>query len=98
MLLIISCTSKHDHPDPTVLSTTNSAQGSKEYETETIKDLLVTSNEEDQKHIMEEMINNKSIVTSTYQVTNEENIHYLQCPIHCFEEIIIDQEQNILSN
>jgi hypothetical protein len=87
MLLIISCTSKHDHPDPNFLSTTNSAQRSKEYETE-----------EDQKHIMEEMINNKSIVTSTYQVTNEENIHYLQCPIHCFEEIIIDQEQNILSN
>jgi hypothetical protein len=89
-LLIISCTSKHDHPNPIVLSTTNSAQQSKE--PETIKDLPVTSNEEDQEHIVEEMINNKSIVTSTDQVTNDENFHYLQSPIHCSEEIIIDQE------
>jgi hypothetical protein len=89
-MLIITYTSKHNHPDPTAVSATNSAQQPKE--SETIKDLRVTSNEEDQEHFVEEMINNKSIVTSTDQVTNDENFHYLQSPIHCSEEIIIDQE------
>ncbi|WJX85164.1 hypothetical protein P8452_67662 [Trifolium repens] len=88
-MLIITYTSKHNHPDPTAFSATNSAQQPKESETETIP---VTSNEEDQEHFVEEMINNNSIVTSTDQVTNDENFHYLQSPIHCSEEIIIDQE------
>ncbi|KAK2418843.1 putative WRKY transcription factor [Trifolium repens] len=86
-MLIITYTSKHNHPDPTAVSATNSAQQPKESENETIKDLPVTSNEEDQEHFVEEMINNNSIVmTSTDQVTTEENFHYLQSPIHCSED------------
>lgn len=93
-LLIITYTSTHNHPDPTALSsTTNLAQQPKESETETIKDLPVTSKEEnqEQKQIEEEINSNKSTVSSD-QVTNEENFHYLQSPTHCSEDIIIDQE------
>lgn len=94
-LLIITYTSTHNHPDPTALSsTTNLAQQPKESKTETTKDLPVTSKEEnqEQKQVEEEINSNKSTVSSSDQVTNEENFHYLQSTTHCSEDIIIDQE------
>ncbi|XP_061350133.1 probable WRKY transcription factor 69 [Gastrolobium bilobum] len=89
-MLIITYTSNHNHPGPAALPTSNSPQQLKESETETTEEFPVTSKEEDQEQI-EEQMNDKSTMTSD-QVTKEENFRYLQSPIRCSEEIIIDQE------
>ncbi|TKY61702.1 WRKY transcription factor 35 [Spatholobus suberectus] len=86
-MLIITYTSTHNHPCPATISTTNSPQQPKESESETPQDLSATSKEEDQEHIEEQRDNKTSD-----EGTNEENFHYLQSPIRCSHDIIIDQE------
>lgn len=92
-MLIITYTSTHNHPAPSVPSTTNSAQPLKESETETNEDLPATSKDEDQEQIEEEQMNHEHSMISD-QATDEENFHYLQSPIpiRCSEDGIIDQE------
>ncbi|CAK8544414.1 unnamed protein product [Lathyrus sativus] len=79
-MLIVTYTSTHNHPDSASVSATNSARQPKESETETIQNLPITSKEENQKHVEQEMDHSKRPVTND-QVTNEENFHYLQSPI-----------------
>ncbi|KOM39397.1 probable WRKY transcription factor 69 [Vigna umbellata] len=81
-MLIITYTSTHNHPCPT---TTNSPQQPKEYESETTQEL---SKEEDQEHTEEEQRDDKPIDEGR----NEEKFLYLQSPIRCSQDIIIEQE------
>ncbi|WVZ05630.1 hypothetical protein V8G54_018976 [Vigna mungo] len=84
-MLIITYTSTHNHPCPT---TTNSPQQPKEYESETTQDLSATSKEEDQEHTEEEQRDDKP----SDEGRNEEKFLYLQSPIRCSQDIIIEQE------
>ncbi|RDX65280.1 putative WRKY transcription factor 69 [Mucuna pruriens] len=87
-MLIITYTSTHNHPCPAAtISTTNSSQQPKESESET-----TLSKEEDQEHIEEQRDNNNYNNKISDEGTNEENFHYLQSPIRCSQDIIIDQE------
>ncbi|KAK7379053.1 hypothetical protein VNO80_04506 [Phaseolus coccineus] len=82
--LIITYTSAHNHPCPTTI-TTNSPQQPKESESETTQDLSATSKEEDLEHnIEEEQRGNKP--------NDEEKFLYLQSPIRCSQDLIIEQE------
>ncbi|KAK7396974.1 hypothetical protein VNO78_18138 [Psophocarpus tetragonolobus] len=87
-MVIITYTSTHNHPCPTTITTTNSPQQPKESESETTQDVSTTSKEEDQEHIEEEQKDNKL----SDEGTKEENFHYLQSPIRCSQDIIIEQE------
>ena len=89
-MLIITYTSAHNHPCPTTISTTNSPQQPKESESETTQDLSATSKEEDQEHIEEEQRDNNK--PSDEGTNNEEKFLYLQSPIRCSQDIIIEQE------
>ena len=92
-MLIITYTSTHNHPAPDALITTNSVQKPKESEAETPEeDPPATSKDEDQEHIEENMNHKPTSTMATDQGTTEESFHYLQSPIRCHEEIIIDQE------
>ncbi|XP_020234857.1 probable WRKY transcription factor 65 [Cajanus cajan] len=84
-MLIITYTSTHNHPCPT---TTNSPQQPKESESKTIQDVSPTPKEEDQEKIEEQENNNKT----NDEITNEETFQYLQSPIRCSQDIIIEQE------
>ncbi|KAK7337528.1 hypothetical protein VNO77_18107 [Canavalia gladiata] len=92
-MLIITYTSTHNHPGPATIPTTNSTQQPNETETEPTQDLSATSKEEDQEEQVEEQRNdNKASIKSSDESTNEENFHYLQSPIRCSQDIIIEQE------
>ena len=84
-MLIVTYTSSHSHPAPELAF--------KELKTQSIEDVSPdTSKAKDQEEPEEE--NNKDLQpdTASDQVNNESNFHYLQSPIGCSEDIIIEQE------
>lgn len=84
-MLIVTYTSSHSHPAPELAF--------KELKTQSTEDVSPdTSKAKDQEEPEEE--NNKDLQpdTANDQVNNGTNFHYLQSPIGCSEDIIIEQE------
>lgn len=81
-VLIITYTSTHNHPAPDNL--TPQIEESHNQPTESL-DLSVSSKEKEDKH-------NHEPNSASDKLANEENFYYLQSPIQCSEDIIIDQD------
>ncbi|XP_028781875.1 probable WRKY transcription factor 69 [Neltuma alba] len=83
-MLIVTYTSSHNHPAPELPR--------KESKTQATEDLSPATSKakDDQDH--EEEKKDLQLATASDQGANEENFHYLQSPIGCPEDIIIDRE------
>lgn len=90
-MLIITYTSSHNHPAPDPPSSSNLTPQPQESQNKTPQHHPATSKLENQQEEEKEGEKNHKPATPSGQCANPESFHYLESPIQCSEDIIIDQ-------
>ncbi|XP_031250391.1 probable WRKY transcription factor 65 [Pistacia vera] len=97
-MLIITYTSSHNHPCPDVHSI-NLTQQFKEPEIQDSEDHPTTPKQEQPQEEKEETQNQPTVtVTTIDEDVSEDQFHYLQSPISCSQDIMINQEDPFTEN
>ncbi|KAK4273286.1 hypothetical protein QN277_021716 [Acacia crassicarpa] len=85
-MLIVTYTSSHNHPAPELPFKESKTQATEDPSPDTSK-----AKDQEQEEEKKEL----QLAKASDQGTNEENFHYLQSPIGCSEDIIIDDQEDV---